>query len=187
MNEATTPTLAKKRISDRSKQENLRMKLAELDAKIAGYHKRSDIAATKGDLNTARMHRQCAEIHAHTRPIVVKDIEEAVVEAKIALSLPALPEYSAPEGIPYSQMTENQRHALEMNATAQKLRNQIDREGVEGKYSVELDLMHTFLKWRDEAIKKELGWKLHGGTYYPPLFSKKTPGDRRSWLHRLFG
>jgi len=185
--ETTPVTLKKARISDRSEQENRRLELADLDAKIAYHNKQADIAASNGDISKAQTHVTIAEIHAGTRPGMVKDIEKCVAQAKIMASLPPLPENAIPKNVPYSQLSDKQQHALSMNESAEKLRPRIDREGVEGKYSIELAFMHTFLRWRDDAIKEDLGWKLRDGIYYPPIFSRSTSGSSPSWWQRLFG
>lgn len=185
--ENTPVTLNKARISDRTESENRRLELLEHDAKIAHHNKQADIAAANGDIRKAQTHMTYVEIYTNTRSVIVRSNEEFEAKAKIMSSLPLLPADSLPKGIPFSQMTDNQRHALDMEAAAQRLRPTIDRKGAEGKYSVELAMMHTFLNWRDEAIKKDLGWKLHGGIYYPPIFARKTSSEHPSWFKRLFG
>lgn len=185
--ENTPATLKKARISDRTESENRRLELLEHDAKIAHHKKQADIAAANGDMSKADMHHTIAEIHMGARPGMVKSNEKHETEVRIMASLPPLPENAIPKDVPYSQLTGNQRHALSMDASAEKLRARIDRNGVEGKYNIELSFMHTFLKWRDEAIKKDLGWKLHGDIYYPPIFARKTSSDRPLWFKRIFG
>lgn len=185
MDETLVTAPVKKRISDRSEEENRRLELAELDARIAYHHKQSDIAAANGDISKAQMHCTIAEIHTGARPGMVRANEKHATEAKIMASLPPLPENSIPTDVPYSKLTDKQRHALSMDDTAKKLRVRIDRDGAEGKYSVEISLMHTFLRWRDDAIKEDLGWKLHGGIYKPPF--KLQDASRPSLFKRLFG
>jgi hypothetical protein len=173
--------VTKERVSERTEAENRRLELQELDDKIARNVKLSDLAAAEGNISDASYYQTFVHIYASGREAMIRRHEQCAEQEKIRASLPPVP--AVTNDIPFSEMTYNHRHALHMDEAARKIRARLDGSGMEGKYSAELSIMHSFIQFRDDAIKKDLGWVLRDGVYQPP----RLPAIRLSFFKRLFG